>query len=105
MGVLKRTLDFSLEPKDNTIHSISPLFSIRLDSKKLGHGYTIYGSYDGYGFSGAQEFNSVYYKEPSEIRINLIGCQVEYKFTDSKIYNIDKNNLPIESTAIFILIS
>lgn len=112
VGVLKSIMDYSFMPKDKNIEFIHPLFSVRLDKEYLidewgddsstDAGLVDTGSKDKLnsgertGSHGTQKFKSVYYKNPNEIGIKLIGIQANYAFSNQKIYNIDKNKLPME---------
>jgi len=114
VGVLKSVFDYNFIPKDKSITDIFPTFSIRLDTDyniaNVSHSYglnlgetssntvgeyTVFGSEDNKGIHGTQEFNSIYYKEVSEIGIRLLNLSVTYDFGNSNIYKIDKNNLPL----------
>ncbi|HEY5561564.1 MAG TPA: DUF4179 domain-containing protein [Clostridiaceae bacterium] len=94
-GVLKSILDYSFVPKDKNLKSISPVFSLRLDKEYLtGSGDDGYSLDSGIG--GTEVFNSIYYRNPDEIGINLIGLKADYDFSNSMVYKIDKNKLPAE---------
>lgn len=94
VGVLKSIFDYSFIPNDKKIKRIEPLFSIRLDNE-----YTLVNS----GFSinttlacGKQEFKSIYYNNVNDLGIKLIGVHSYYDISNSNVYKVDKNNLPME---------
>lgn len=96
VGVLKSMLDYSFEPKDNTIGDINPLFSVRFDKEyTMRSGCLIYSG-GTTGSHGTQTFDSIYYKNIDEIGITLIGVQTTYNLSNSTVYKIYKNNLPME---------
>ncbi|KOF57588.1 MULTISPECIES: DUF4179 domain-containing protein [Clostridium] len=115
VGVLKSILDYSFVPKDKSISMVHPMFSIRLGNEYVngdigedfgpGGGMAIsnkpggnveYGVGENVGYFGTREFESVYYKNLSQIGIKLIAMEVKYKSNNSQVYKIDKNKLPME---------
>lgn len=116
VGVLKSVFDYSFVPKDKTLTMVSPMFSIRVGNEYidgcLGDNYGTNGGSstlnngnanvvqngvgDNMQYSGTREFKSIYYKNPSEIGIKLVGAQVVYEPNNSQTYKLDKNKLPME---------
>jgi|GEM_PF-2924687 len=115
IGVLKSVFDYSFVPKDKNISMVHPMFSVRLGNEYLDGsmgddngpgggmanlnkpgGNVEYGVGENIQYSGTREFKSIYYKNPSEIGIKLIGAQVMYEPNNSQAYKLDKNKLPME---------
>ncbi|WP_234122791.1 DUF4179 domain-containing protein [Clostridium hydrogenum] len=115
VGLFSSMFDYSFVPKDKNIAMINPMFAIRLDKEYVnsfyGDNYSPGGgmvtldeemenikSGDGKveGFFGTRGFKSLYYKKTNQIGIKLVAMNVLYNSNDSKVYKIEKNNLPME---------
>lgn len=93
MGVLKTYIDYEFIPSDKNIAEFSPIFSFRIDKEYLDsiHDYT-----NGANFSSnGPEFKSVYYSNPKEIGIRVIGGTAYYT-NEGKEYIINKSKIPMD---------
>ncbi len=94
LGALKTLINFDFVPSDKGIHSFSPIFSFRVDNEYLD---SINDHTDGANFDdNSIELKSVYYSNPKEIGIRLLGGYVYYNNNNKKEYLIDKDKLPME---------